>query len=206
MLPNWDHNEGRAPSMRDVNEILTKLRPASTSNKPVMALNQRKTMLAQNNGFPMHLYHETLEPVVALTEEQAEELYRLGYQQEWIGHRFPKYLFRRNFDIKYALKRDPATQNPINHEYVEERLIRNADHEKAVLTEPKRSGTGPWCERITDIEPLPDNVGEAAEVRIARLEGQIEGLKEAPQAAAPTPRRRGRPRKAEQTEEAAVTA
>jgi hypothetical protein len=152
----WEHNEGRPASMKDVEGILRDLSKGERGNPPVLALNNRNLMKARNNGYPMEMYHETLEPVFALNEAQSEKLGEMGYVSHYIPRAYPKQLFRHNPDPKFALRRDPATGEPLNHQYVEERTVKTAKHHQELLKAPVPKGGGPWVEKLTDVEPLPD--------------------------------------------------
>ncbi|HEY6345667.1 MAG TPA: hypothetical protein VIY49_29560 [Bryobacteraceae bacterium] len=156
MTDNWQHNEGRPASMKDVEAILRDLSKGERSNPPVLALNNRNLMKARNNGYPMEMYHETLEPVFALNEAQSEKLMAVGYVTHYIPRHYPKAIFRHNPDPKFALRRDPATGEPLNHEFVEERFVKTAVQHGALKEERVPKGCGPWVEKLTDIEDLPD--------------------------------------------------
>jgi hypothetical protein len=152
----WEHNEGRPASMKDVEDILRDLGKGERSNPPVLALNNRNLMKARNNGYPMEMYHETMEPVLALNERQTEKLMSMGFVTHYIPRHYPKVVFRHNPDPKFALRRDPATGEPVNHEFVEERFVKTAAHHDALRNERVPKGCGPWVEKLTDIEGLPD--------------------------------------------------
>jgi hypothetical protein len=154
MTDNWQHNEGRPPSMKDVEAILRDLGKGERGNPPVLALNNRNLMKARNNGYPMEMYHETNEPVFALTEQQTEKLMAMGYVTHYIPRHYPKAIFRRNLDPKFALRRDQATNEPLNHEFVEERFVRNEKQHWELKKEKVPKGCGPWVEKLTDVEKL----------------------------------------------------
>jgi hypothetical protein len=172
-MTGFDYQQDQQTSMKDVHEVLSKLRPARNSNPPVFVINQMKQVTAKNGGYPIFLYHERLDPVQALTEDQASELKGFGYVETYIPKSYPKYIFRRNFEDKFKLQKEDGTNNIINHEYVETRLIRDAKHEVEVRAEKRRSSHGPWCDSIADIEPMPDGVDEPDPVKIARLEATV---------------------------------
>jgi hypothetical protein len=153
-MNTWEHNEGRPPSMKDVEAILRDLSKGERSNPPVLALNNRNLIKARNNGYPLEMYHETLEPVFALNEAQSEKLMSVGYVTHYIARQYPKAVFRHNPDPKFALRRDPATGEPLNHEFVEERFVKTEAHHEALKKEPVPKGCGPWVERLTDVNEL----------------------------------------------------
>jgi hypothetical protein len=155
-LSAWEHNEGRPATMKDVEGILRDLSKGERGNPPVLALNNRNLMKARNNGYPMEMYHETLEPALVINEAQQEKLGQMGYVTHYIPRAYPKGLFRRNMDPKFALKPDPATKEPQGEPFVEHRVAKSKAHHEALLKERVPKGCGPWVERITDIEPLPD--------------------------------------------------
>jgi hypothetical protein len=153
---SWEHNEGRPASMKDVEAILRDLSKGERGNPPVLALNNRNLMKARNNGYPMEMYHETLEPVFALNEAQTEKLMSMGYVTHYIPRHYPKAIFRHNPDPKFALRRDPATGEPLNHEFVEERFVKTAALHGALKKEQAPKGCGPWVEKLTDIQAPPN--------------------------------------------------
>jgi hypothetical protein len=153
-MTTWEHNEGRPASMKDVEGILRDLSKGERGNPPVLALNNRNLMKARNNGYPLEMYHETLEPVFALNEAQSEKLMAVGYVTHYIPRHYPKVIFRRNEDPKFALRLDPATGEPLNHEYVEERVVKTAQQHQQLHKEKSPRGCGKWVERLTDVEEL----------------------------------------------------
>ena len=172
-MSNWDHNEGRPASMQDVEKIMSALRPTKNSNPPVLAIRCLAIMREKQNGYPKHLYHESLEPVLALNEDQHAELMKIGYVEHYIPREYPKILFRRNMDPKFNLRRDVATNEPLNHDHVEERIVRSQEAEAKVRKQPVPQGCGPWVSKLDDIEPLPDGPEEDPDVTIARLQGEL---------------------------------
>jgi hypothetical protein len=137
--------------MKDVEAILRDLSKGERGNPPVLALNNRNLMKARNNGYPMEMYHETLEPVFAMNEAQSEKLMAVGYVTHYIPRQYPKAVFRHNPDPKFAVRRDPATGEPLNHEYVEERVVKTPQQLAALHKEKIPRGCGPWVERLADI-------------------------------------------------------
>jgi hypothetical protein len=163
MTDNWQHNENRPPSMKAVEEILRDLGRGERANPPVLALNNRNLMKARNNGYPMEMYHETEEPVFALNERQSEKLMALGYVTHYIPRQYPKTIFRHNPDRKFALRRDPATGEPLNHEFVEERVVKTEQHHQELRKLKTPRGCGPWVERLTDVTEKAEDRSQKTE-------------------------------------------
>lgn len=163
MTDNWEHDEKRPPSMKDVEAILRDLSKGERGNPPVLALNNRNLMKARNNGFPLEMYHETLEPLFAMNEAQSQKLMALGYVTHYIPQPYPKAIFRYNPDPKFALRRDPATHEPLNQEHVEERFVKTATQLEALKKAQVPKGCGPWVEKLTEVEKpsaVTDQVAE----------------------------------------------
>jgi hypothetical protein len=180
MQPNWDHNEGRPPSMQDVEAIMTKLRPAKKSNPQILGINQIQIQKAQQQGYPKHMYHSTLDPVIALNEDQAAELQMIGYTETYEFRQFPMCIFRRNFAPRFGLKLDPGTKEPLNHEFVEERIVKTKAQYDDAHKEPLRNGKGKWYDKISELleaEPLPSETPEEQANYTARLEGELTALR-----------------------------
>jgi|SRR5579859_6358405 len=170
----YEHNEGRAPCMADVQEIMSKLRPSKNANPPILGLNALKMMRAQQNGFPKDMYHQHLEPQLALHEDHERELQKLGYTDTYIRQEYPKTLYRRNMDPRFAERRDQASGQILSEPWVEERIVKSKEREEALLKERVPATAGPWVARITDIDPLPSESEEDLTQTIARLQGQLD--------------------------------
>lgn len=201
-MPNWEHNEGRPATQKDVAEILARLDGPSTSNEPVLGINARRIMSAKNNGYPKDMYHATLDPVQALTSKKETALRALGYVEYYIPRTHPKMLFRRNMNDKYGPQIDPATKELVGHPWVEERIAKDPEAEKRIRAEKQIPGMqycGPWVEKLDELEPLPDGPQEDPDTTIARLRGQL-AVYEASQVVTTTvekrQKRKGRPPKA----------
>jgi hypothetical protein len=204
MTPRSEHNEGREPIMRDVQQVLRALREGNRENPDVLAIDGHNVMLALNKGFPKHMYHWSLDPVVALDKQDERGLIELGYQATYIPREFPCYIHRRNFSPRFALATDPITRMPQTDklEFIESRIVKTkADYDIAMRqpAPPMPMGIpkpGPWVKTVTEIPPIEAESDEDKILTIARLEG---ALAEARQAAAPesteetpAPKRRGR--------------
>ncbi len=175
----YEHNEGRPPSMQDVTAIMSALRPPKNANPPILGIRLQNMMREQQNGYPKHLYHDALDPVFALNEDQEAELQKLGYVEHYIRRTHPKTLFRRNFDKKFALQRDLATGEPVNIEFVETRILKSAHAEAELRKQKPALGCGPWVEKLDQIEPIPEGPGEDPAVTIGRLQGQLDEARRA---------------------------
>lgn len=177
---NWEHNEGRPPSMADVNDVMNKLRPASTANPPVNGLNLHNMQKATKGGYPKFLYHETLEPQYVTREDQELELAQLGYVTTYIPRSYPRTLFRRNPDPRFAAKfaEGTGTLTQTTEHQVEERIVRDKEHEARIRKERRPAGASDWVYRLEDLPAPPEAEGEDPAVTIARLEGQLAEARE----------------------------
>lgn len=177
---SWEHNDGRPAGMKDVEAILNKIKPPSTGNPRVLGLNLHKMMEASRGGYPCHLYHERLEPVYCLREDQEEDLTKIGYDRVYKPRNYPRTLFRRNTEARFNAKFEPGSNVQLTHHSVEERIARDAEHEKALKAQPKPATAGPWVYRLEDLDPLPDAATEAdLAAQVQRLEGQLEEARRA---------------------------
>lgn len=190
------YNDRPAPTQSAADAILAKLRPATQENPPVIGINILAMQRAVNGGYPVHLYHEHLEPRIVTRPDQEQELSALGYGRTYIPQSYPTMLYRRNMHPRFSPEnvRDKATGILPREPWVEERIVRSAEHEQQTRAANERTGykLGPWVKKITDIEPLPEQETlRDQSLEIARLQGQVEALsgEEAPR------RGPGRPRK-----------
>jgi len=179
--------EQRVGSREDVQRIINSLKPPRSGNARVLVIDQAPIMRARNGGFPKFMYHATLPPVYVLREDQEEELSKLGYGMNYIHQPYPKALFRRNMDERYAERPDPTTGVAPNPPYVETITANDAAHEERIrkIAKPKRSApeggilfVGEWVAKYDEIDPLPETPTEAPEVTIARLEGELVAVRE----------------------------
>lgn len=187
-MSQFDHNSGDvlvAPgrpdnfSMTQVDEILRRARQPRKENPPVLMIKAHQLMQARNDGFPRHMYHADLDPVVAITQEQVDELEKIGYGTEYIRREYPKTLYRRNMADRFAPQVDPATK-VIGLEFVESRTVRSKADEETLLKGRRRDTEGPWRETLSAVdehEPLPSvETFEAKSHEVSHLRGQIEVL------------------------------
>lgn len=166
-----------ALSNKEVQDLLKKLREPLTDNEPVLAINQRATQIAQGGGFPLDMYHETLEPQQALDRAQEAKLVELGFTRYYIHRDYPRMMYRRNQNQRFAPVIDPATKQTINTPWIEMRTVRSKDEQHALEAERAPAGCGPWMTSAGDIEALPADPVEAPSVKIARLEGELAALR-----------------------------
>lgn len=163
--------------MEDVyNAVRRTLGPSDKNPKPITALGQLKMTQAKTGGFPMHLYHADLDPMLAVNEAQAETLKEMGYQQEYIPKAYPKMLHRRNTNSPFAEKRDIGTGAILSHDYIESRQVLNEKAERALVKRDLDSGCGQWYGSIAEVEkndPLSEDSAEETQLRIARLEAAL---------------------------------
>jgi hypothetical protein len=163
-------------SMKDVHDLIKQVRSdPRINNKPVLAINVAMAQQAKNNGFPVHMYHQTLDPILVLNAEEREALEGVGYGTNYIPKSYPKALYRRNMDPKFEADG-----------FIESRTVATAEKEQELRKMRKPAGAGEWAHKITEIEELPDAPTEDPAVTIARLKGQIAGLQQADPEEAPT--------------------
>ena len=166
-----------ALSNKEVQDLLRKLREPTTDNEPVLAINQWATQVAQAGGYPLNMYHESLEPVQVLDRAQEAEMAKLGFTRYYIYRDYPRMLYRRNQHARFAPQIDPATKQTTNLPWVEMRTVQNRAEEDALEAERAPAGCGPWKRKLDDIDPLPAEPVEAPSVKIARLEGELAALR-----------------------------
>lgn len=165
-------------SQSEADAFLRDARMAPNTKSPrVLGINQLPLMRARNNGYPVDMYHPTLEMRQALKEEEELTLANMGYRRAYIEKRYPKALFRRNMAAKFEPKFDAPTGIQLNNSFVEEITCRDEKHERELRLMKTRPGqVSEWFERITDIPELEDGPAEDPKITIAHLMGQIEGL------------------------------
>jgi hypothetical protein len=195
---------GQYTDFERVQSIMSSLKPPKAGNPRILVIDQAPLIKAKNGGYPIWLYHHTLEAQYVTREDQQLELEKMGYTTTYIPHLYPRTMFRRNMDPKYDAKLDVPTGLYQGNAFVEERIVKDEAHEKRLLGEKYHGKykVGPWVYRLTDIEPLNEGPGEDPAVTIARLEGQLAGHKDVmvnePRQGKPEPhqgKRRGRPPK-----------
>jgi hypothetical protein len=176
------HNEGRIPSQRDVEAVLREVRGGSTSNPDVLAIEQHEIQTAVKKGFPRHMYHATLEPVVAKDTQDVKGLQALGYKPYYIPREYPMYIHRRNFSPRYRLSDDSTTRLPSHSEleFVESRIVRDAAHFEQIMREPipvMPDGVDPpsdWVKDVNEIPPIERGSRAEDQLMLARTQGQLE--------------------------------
>lgn len=147
--------------MERVRRIMQELVSApGTNNEPDLAINQLRQMVARNKGFPCHLYHPVLDPVVVINSAQKKALMAQGYVENYIHKDYPRMLFKRNMDPKFEVE-----------EFIEKRVVKDAVAEKTLLAQG-------WANSPADCEPLAPEAEEDPKVTIARLQERLTALTE----------------------------
>jgi hypothetical protein len=172
-------------TMQEVQELIKRVRmDPRANNKPVLGVNIQALQTAKNGGYPRHMYHERLEAIQVLSSDEELAVATKGYVSHYIAHAYPKWKFRRNMDDKFAgyyvAVNDGKNQMFVPNPYganVEGVSVNDAAAEVALMKKKTPASAGPWFDKVTDIEALPDAPEENPEVTQARLEGQIAELK-----------------------------
>ena len=183
-----------APTQEMVEKTLQSLQQAGIDNLPVLGVNIIRMQRAKNAGFPHEMYHDTLKPVMVVNAQQEAAMREMGYGMTYIHQEFPKYLFRRNFDRKFEF------QNKTNSvgDFIEQRLIKDKAEEAALLAaRVVKTKGGPWCAKVQDLEPLPDEPDEDPNMVIARLKGELAEAQRSGEMMVSEKRGPGRPKKEE---------
>lgn len=187
--------QGSVRSDADAQELLRKIRSDPRGENPrVLAINQLLQMQAKNGGYPVHMYHETLNAVVVNDEKEEEAMSQAGFRKQYKFKQYPRYMFRRNMHPKFhksplekiriqglspdAQRIEMATTN--EQDYIEERVVKDAMEEVALLKQGpnKAAGIGQWVNTIQEIEPWQEDAVEDPAVTIARLEGEVQALRD----------------------------
>lgn len=168
------------PTDKHIQELLESLKHPMANNAPILAVNQRKMMQAQKGGFPHEMYHATLKPVVVVNIEQEQALALQGYTSTYTKHEYPTMLYRRNMstvvingETVYKFENSDAGT------CVEMITANSAEHEKQLLALKVPPGCSAWEDSPLDLAPLPEESQEDPAVTIARLQGELDGLKNA---------------------------
>jgi hypothetical protein len=148
------------------------------NNDSVLAINQLNQMRAQNGGYPLDMYHATMDPIQVLNRDQETLLASKGFTRNFIPHNYPKHMYRRNMEARYGPQKNTATGMLLAEPFVETRLVKSETEEKTLLVTKVPKGCGPWFGSITEIDPIPEGPDEDAELTAARQEGQITELRQ----------------------------
>jgi hypothetical protein len=163
---------------REVDAFLQEARMSRTRKNPqVLQINIAAMQKARNNGYPVDMYHPHLEMRQALKEEEEQALAEVGYQRAYIPQEFPKYIYRRNMADKYAEKQDVSCPTILNNAFIEDRLVKDADAEKALKAQKPPAGCSVWFDRLADVPPLAESEYIDPAAKIAQLEGALEELR-----------------------------
>lgn len=196
-----------------VKQIMNSLRPPTAGNPRILAIDQAPLIKAKNGGYPLFMYHPTLDPQYVTREDQQLELEKLGYGTVYIPRQYPKMLMRRNMDPRFDSPQDKESDPKEGYTpakdhtpFVEFRVVADAQQEQRVLSERKPQKldretkqpyfVGEWKTKLDDVDPLPQGPEEDPAITIARLEGQLQGSARQESA----PKRRGRKPKTEPAE------
>jgi hypothetical protein len=168
-------------SQREVDALMQEARMSGKPNAPLtLGIRQIRMMREKNAGYPKHMYHETLEPRIAIDEREENALTQAGYTEQYYHKNYPKFLHRRNMDAKFEPNFDRATGLLTNEPFVESRMVRNPEDEKALRAMKPKKGESPWFEAVAELPPLEEAPDEDPAVTIANLRGQIEALERKP--------------------------
>lgn len=163
----------------DIDKLLEDVRRERKGDyRPVLAVNIAKAQVAANGGYPVHMYHETLLPRIALHADMEAALTGQGYHHDYKKQSFPRYLFKRNLGERFLLPASivvPAgTPTPAPNssgDYVEFAIAHNESEEGKLL---KRG----YMRDVGMIEPMPEELAEDPEIKSANLEGENKALRD----------------------------
>jgi hypothetical protein len=166
-------------TMQEVQELIKRVRmDPRANNKPVLGVNIQMLQTAKNGGYPKHMYHETLDAIVVLSQEEEQAVATKGYVSHYIPHAYPKWKYRRNMDAKFEAAG-----------FVEGVEVPNEQAAADLAKKHAPVNAGPWFDKVTDIERLPEALAEDPAVTIARLQGQLEQAQQQAQQLTAQPRR-----------------
>jgi hypothetical protein len=160
-----------ADHMRHVADIMREAsNEPGADNAPILLHEQQQLIKLKNKGYPKHMYHATLDPVVVKNSKEEHAIISHGYVTTYIPHDYPKMLYRRNLK-NFSLEPD---------DYVEHRTARDAAHETALRAERVKHGFTPWFYSLGELNakhPLPDGPVDDPAVTIAALQAELTGYK-----------------------------
>jgi hypothetical protein len=179
---------------RDVTQLLEQIRrDPRTDNPRVLWINQNAQMKAKNGGYPIDMHHETYLPVQVFNEKEEDAMSQVGYRREYKHKDFPCAIYRRNGHPKFhksteerqriacltieAQRLEMATDN--EGDYIETVTVKNqGELDKFMAQKPNKAAKiGSWHLKVTDIDPLDRDPEEDPAVTIARLQGEVDGMK-----------------------------
>lgn len=161
----------------EVQSILTKLRDPRGFNKPVLMVNILAAMQGRNGGYPLNLYHPTLDAQQVFDDAQEESLTRLGYTRNYVHRHYPKALYRRNY-----------TQAGTGYKFQDSEFIESITVKSQLEEDQKRSQPTPrmcsdWAYHPDELPQVPTEEDEDLVVKAAnlaedkrRLEARIKAL------------------------------
>lgn len=151
-------------AQKEIDALMNELRNGEQSTEPLLAIHQIDIMRGKNKGFPMHMYHPTLEPRVVINTAQRDALLKAGYSLTYTKQEFPMMIFRRNTEPRFA------------PDFVETRTVPSKQVLDSLINQRHPANCGPWVDTPANIEPIADGPSEDPAVTIARLEGQLAAL------------------------------
>jgi hypothetical protein len=174
-----DYGGNQTLTQDGVQALLRDIRStAGRKNPQVLGINIHNQMLAKNNGFPHFLYPPIdstgLYPVQVLRQEEEDELSKRGYTREYKHRDWPKMIYRRNMNARFAGLLDNGDPDPAAHAFTEARPCESEKQFQTLNKSPRPPQAGPWVMDIAALEPLPDADGEDPAITISRLEGQLQ--------------------------------
>jgi len=149
----------RAPAMREIDDELSDLvNTKGTTDSIPLAHDINEMQRLKNKGFPLHMYHATLEPRSAINDAQKQLLIGKGYGLNYKHKDYPCMIYRRNMQLKF--KADS---------FVESRKVE---------TKEERTKLSDWVNSPAELESLPDAPIEDPRVIIARLEERLANVEQ----------------------------
>jgi hypothetical protein len=165
-------------SQSEIDRFLKEAREApNEAAPPVLGIRQVEMMQAKRNGFPKWMYHATFEPrhIFKAAEQTAAEM--MGYTTTYVFRAYPKVLYRRNMDAKFEPQFEEATGLQLTNAFVQAVTVRDEKHEKEVRAMKPKQGQSAWFETLAQLPEIEDAPTEDPAVTIARLQGEIDGMK-----------------------------
>jgi len=165
--------ETRQATPEMVQKVLAGLQQPGINNSQVLGVHIINMQRAKNQGFPHDMYHENLEPVRVDNAEQELALStQFGFVNHYIRQEWPQHWYRRNFSPKF--EKQNMTNSVADDEFIESRLVRNADDLAKLKAQRVPKSCSAWVFRLSELPALPEQGAEDPSVTIARLQGQLD--------------------------------
>jgi len=186
---SYDSVSARSAAEAQISDLMLKLGVTNAPGQTSLGSELDQMQYLKNNRFPRHMYHATLKPAVAINQLQVEMLVEHGYMDRYQHRHYPAMLFRRNMAEKFACPANGAHDIGgvacMCNEFVETVTVQDPADEARVIAEERRlmglkrlkTVHGGWVPEHADIAPLPETSDEDPDVTIARLSGELAGLK-----------------------------